>query len=122
LLVKLKKSIGGNADIRTRDIGHNGFTASGNHNVIGAIVTTLHFHGALIDKLCITLNSFDTTIIDIAVPIVVNAANITVTTINQLLPIGLTALRWDGAVAERIDPLFQRLGLDGIRGRIPKWR
>jgi 5'-3' exonuclease len=34
----------------------------------------------------------------------------------------LAALRWDGAVAERIDPLFERLGLEGIRGRIPKWR
>jgi 5'-3' exonuclease len=34
----------------------------------------------------------------------------------------LDELRYDGAVAEELDPLFERLGFEKIRDRVPRWR
>ena len=36
-------------------------------------------------------------------------------------PVGEPDLAYRGADAARVDPLFARLGLEGVRGRIPKW-
>lgn len=35
---------------------------------------------------------------------------------------GLEALVWNGADATLVDPLFERLGFDTLRRRIPRWR
>jgi len=34
----------------------------------------------------------------------------------------LDDLRWEGADAAALDPLLERLGFSGVRGRIPRWR